>query len=137
MRTALDTNVLSLLWSAHHDAATVTAQLERVQAEGGVVVSGPVFVELVAHPKINVKFVEAFLKEMKIAVDFELGEDIWRLAADTFAAYAVRRRRSGGGLPRRLLVDFIVASHATLKADRLMTRDAKRYGRDFPNLRLI
>jgi predicted nucleic acid-binding protein len=36
-----------------------------------------------------------------------------------------------------LLVDFVVASHALRKADRLMTRDANRYGLDFPKLRLI
>jgi predicted nucleic acid-binding protein len=59
------------------------------------------------------------------------------LAAETFAAYAIRRRRSGGGSPKRLLPDFVIASHAMLKADRLMTRDASRYAQDFPNLRLI
>jgi predicted nucleic acid-binding protein len=137
MRTALDSNILSLLWSAHPDAATVTTQLAEVQAQGGVVVSGPVFVEISAHPRVNVRFVQKFLDEMTIAVDFEIGEDIWHLAATTFAAYAIRRRRSRGGLPKRLLVDFIVASHALLKADRLMTRDANRYRQDFPNLRLI
>jgi hypothetical protein len=137
MRTALDTNILSLLWSAHPDSAMVTAQLEEVRGTGGVVVSGPVFVELSAHPKISVHFVEGFLAEMGINVDFDLGEDVWRLAATSFTAYASRRRRSGGGLPKRLAVDFIVASHAILKADRLMTRDANRYRQDFPKLRLI
>ena len=74
---------------------------------------------------------------MAIAIDFDLEEDVWLLAAESFAAYAIRRRRSGGGSPKRLLVDFIIASHALLKADRLMTRDAGRYGVDFPKLRLI
>jgi predicted nucleic acid-binding protein len=94
-------------------------------------------VELAAHPAVDAPVVEEFLREMSVSVDFDLGEDIWRLAAATFSAYAVRRRRSGGGPPKRLLVDFIVASHATLTADRLMTRDADRYRQDFPNLRLI
>jgi predicted nucleic acid-binding protein len=31
----------------------------------------------------------------------------------------------------------VIASHALLQADRLMTRDANRYVQDFPNLRLI
>jgi predicted nucleic acid-binding protein len=137
MRTALDSNILSLLWSAHPDSAAVTTQLAEVQGQGGVVVCGAVFVELCAHPKLSINFVKKFLAEMTIAVDFELGEDIWQLAAERFAAYAVRRRRSGGGLPKRLLVDFIVASHAQLKADRLMTRDAKRYKQNFPTLHLI
>jgi predicted nucleic acid-binding protein len=59
------------------------------------------------------------------------------LAAESFAAYAIRRRRSGGGSTKRLLPDFVIASHAMLRADRLMTRDASRYSLDFPNLRLI
>jgi predicted nucleic acid-binding protein len=74
---------------------------------------------------------------MAIVIDFDLREDVWSLAAASFAAYAVRRRRSGGGSPKRLLPDFIIASHALLQADRLMTRDANRYAVDFPNLRLI
>ena len=68
---------------------------------------------------------------------FDLGEDVWQLAATSFAAYAIRRRRSGGGLAKRLPADFVIASHALLKADRFMTRDAGRYSLGFPNLRLI
>lgn len=137
MRTALDSNILSLLWSAHPDAGRMNTQLEEVRSQGGLVVSGPVFSELSAHPKISIKFVESFLDEMTIAVDFDLGEDIWRFAAERYSAYAIRRRNSGGGLPKRLLMDFVVGSHAQLKADRLMTRDAKRYGQNFPDLRII
>lgn len=137
MRTALDSNILSLLWSAHPDAGRINTQLEEVRSQGGLVVSGPVFAELSAHPKISIQFVDSFLGEMSIAVDFDLGEDVWRLAAERYSGYAVRRRQSGGGLPKRLLMDFVVGSHARLKADRLMTRDAKRYGQNFPDLRLI
>ena len=137
MRTALDTNILSPLWSGEPSAAGIPAQLEGLRSEGALVVSGPVFVELAAHPAVDAHLVEKILREMNIAIDFDLGEDVWRLAASSFAAYAVRRLRSGGGRPRRLLVDFMVASHALLRADRLMTRDASRYGQDFPNLRII
>jgi predicted nucleic acid-binding protein len=73
---------------------------------------------------------------MTISIDFDLEEDVWMLAAESFAAYAIRRRRSGGGSPKRLLPDFVIAAHALLKADRLMTFDASRYALDFPNLRL-
>ena len=137
MRTALDTNILSLFWSAGPLADTITAQLSKVRTEGGLVVSAPVFVELSAIPTGDAQRVEKLLAEMAIAVDFDLGEDVWRLAATSFAAYAIRRRRSGGGWPKRLLPDFVIASHALLRADRLMTRDASRYSLDFPNLRLI
>lgn len=100
-------------------------------------VSATVFVELSGIPTFDVPRIEKLLGEMNIAVDFDLGEDVWRLAATGFAAYAVRRRNSGGGSPKRLLADFVIAAHALLRADRLMTRDASRYTLDFPNLRLV
>jgi predicted nucleic acid-binding protein len=137
MRTALDTNILSLFWSREPWAAAIADHLSKARAEGGLVVSGPVFVELSAIPTGDAQRVEKLLAEMAIAVDFDLGEDVWRLAAKSFAAYAIRRRRSGGGSPKRLLPDFVIASHALLRADRLMTRDASRYAQDFPSLRLL
>lgn len=137
MRTALDTNVLSAVWSGEPSAAAIAAQLSKARAQGALVVSAPVFVELSAIPAVNVQLIQKLLEEMTISVDFDLGEDVWRLAATSSSAYAARRRRSGGSSPKRLLVDFVVASHALLKADRLMTRDANRYGLDFPKLRLI
>ncbi len=100
-------------------------------------ICAPVFVELSAVPSLSVQLVRKALAGMAIVIDFDLREDVWSLAAASFAAYAVRRRRSGGGSPKRLLPDFIIASHALLQADRLMTRDANRYAVDFPNLRLI
>jgi predicted nucleic acid-binding protein len=136
MRTAIDTNILSLFWSAGPLAVTIAAQLSKVRSEGALVVSGPVFVELSAIPTGDPQRVQKLLREMSIAVDFDLGEDVWQLAATSFAAYAIRRRRSGGGSPKRLPADFLIAAHALLKADRLMTRDASRYTQDFPNLRL-
>jgi predicted nucleic acid-binding protein len=80
---------------------------------------------------------ERFLAKTGIAVDFSLDEPIWRRAAEGFAAYALRRRRSSGDHPKRLLVDFVIAAHALLRADRLMTLDARRYSQDFPDLRLV
>jgi predicted nucleic acid-binding protein len=137
MRTALDTNILSPLWSGAPSAEEISEQLASVRAQGALVISAPVFVELSAVPSLSVQIVRNALAETGIAIDFDLEADVWTLAATAFSAYAIRRRRSGGGLPKRLLPDFIIASHALLKADRLMTRDAKRYSLDFPNLRLI
>ena len=137
MRTALDTNILSPIWSAAPSAATIAAQLSKVRAEGALVISAPVLIELSAVPGLSVQTVRKALAETSIAIDFDLEEDVWMLAAESFATYAIRRRRSGGGSPKRLLPDFIIASHALLRADRLMTRDGTRYSLDFPNLRLI
>jgi predicted nucleic acid-binding protein len=137
MRTALDTNILSPIWSAAPSATTIASQLSRVRSEGALVICAPVFVELSAIPGLNVGTVRKALAETAIAIDFDLEENVWMLAAETFAAYAIRRRRSGGGSPKRLLPDFVIAAHALLQADRLMTRDANRYSQDFPKLCLI
>ena len=136
MRTALDANILSPIWSAAPSATTIASQLSRVRSEGALVICAPVFVELSAIPGLNVRTVRKALAETAIAIDFDLEENVWMLAAETFAAYAIRRR-SGGGSPKRLLPDFVIAAHALLQADRLMTRDANRYSQDFPKLRLI
>jgi len=137
MRTALDTNILSALWSGEPLAARIATSLGEARAQGGLVICAPVFAELLAHPSVTQEFVEEFLKETGIAVDFILDETVWRHSAKSFAAYAHRRRRSGGDSPKRMLVDFVVASHALLHADRLMTLDAKRYSQDFPKLRIV
>ena len=137
MRTALDTSILSSVWSASPAAATIASQLSKVRAEGALVISAPVFVELSAVPGLSVQTVRRALAETSIVIDFDLTEDVWQLAATSFEAYASRRRRSGGGSPKRVLADFVIASHAQLQADRLMTRDASRFSQDFPNLRLI
>lgn len=118
-------------------AATIAAELLQARAQGALVVSAPVFVELSAIPNGDAQRIERLLREMNVTVDFDFGEDVWRLAATTFAVYAIRRRRSAGGAAKRLPADFVIASHALLKADRLMTRDANRYSQDFPTLHLI
>lgn len=136
MRTSIDTNVISALWSREPLASQVAKQLGRAQAEGGLVVCAPVYAELLAHPKASSAFVDKFLSKTRITVDFELDETVWREAGRGFAEYAVRRRDSGGGHPKRLLVDFLVGAHAYLRADCLLTLDAARYAGSFPQLRL-
>jgi predicted nucleic acid-binding protein len=137
VRTALDTNIVSPVWLAVPTAGIITAALANVRSEGALVISAPVFVELSAVPGLTAQMVRKALAEMSVSVDLDMGEEVWQLAATTFSDYAIRRRRSGGGSARRLPADFVIAAHALLKADRLMTRDASRYSQDFPNLRLI
>src|SRR5271154_3538970 len=103
MRTAIDTNVVSALWSDEPLAAQVSRVLGDARSEGGLVVSGVVYAELLAHPKVTEEFVDQFLAATGIEVDFNFGEDVWRVAARRFSQYAVRRRASRGGSSRRLL----------------------------------
>jgi predicted nucleic acid-binding protein len=137
MRTAIDTNVLSALWSKEPTASDIAKNLGHAKTEGGLVVSAPVYAELLAYPKATESFVNDFLADTGIAVDFEFQQPIWLEAGRRFARYAKRRRRSHLDGPKRLLADFIIGSHALAEADRFMTLDPKRYGRDFPGLKLI
>jgi predicted nucleic acid-binding protein len=136
MKTALDSNILSSLWSAEPSAPRVRQQLIDARAQGSIVVCAPVYVELGAHPLLSPGTVDRLLAEAGVAVEFDLEERVWRMAAQGFAAYAQRRRRSGGQPPKRLLADFVIAAHALLCADRLLTLDSSRYQQDFPNLQL-
>ena len=137
MRTALDTNVLSALWSGEPSARGIDAALFEARSEGGLVICAPVYCELLVYPSATQRFVREFLGETGIFVDFLLDEQVWQRAANAFVAYAERRRRSRGGSAKRMLVDFVIAAHALLRADRLMTLDASRYRRDFPKLHII
>ncbi|MGH8246926.1 MAG: type II toxin-antitoxin system VapC family toxin [Gammaproteobacteria bacterium] len=137
MRTAIDTNVISALWSAGPLASQFATVLGRAGIEGGLVICGPVYAELLAHPDATEQFVDEFLATTHVSVDFTLDEAVWRDAGRRFASYARRRRRSRGRDPKRLLVDFLIGAHASLCADRLLTLDNRRYSKDFPNLRLM
>jgi predicted nucleic acid-binding protein len=137
MKTALDTNILSALLSGASTARSISASLGEARIRGGLVICAPVFVELLAHPLVTQGVAEQFLKDTGISVDFDLEQAVWIAAGVGFAAYAARRRSSGGDSPKRLLVDFVIAAHALLHADRLMTLDPQRYARDFPTLRIV
>jgi hypothetical protein len=137
MRTAIDTNVLSALWSKESLASDVAKNLGNAKTEGGLVVGAPVYAELLAHPKATESFVNRFLADTGIDVDFEFKQPVWLEAGRRFARYAKRRRSAAQQGPRRLLADFIIGSHALAQADRLMTLDPKRYKQDFPELKLL
>ena len=136
MRTALDTSVISALLSAEPTASFIEPHLTRARDHGGLVVCGPVYVELAAHPKMHAGWLDNFLLETEIAVDYVFDEPLWRQAATGFANYAARRRQSKLDPPKRLLADFVIAAHALLRADQLMTLDSRRYALDFSDLRI-
>ena len=136
MRTAIDTNVLSALWSMEPLAPDIARSLGNAKSEGGLVVAAPVYAELLAYPKATESFVNRFLADTGIDIDFEFERPVWLEAGRRFARYAKRRRKVARQSPRRLLADFIIGAHAMMQADRLMTLDPTRYKIDFPELKL-
>jgi predicted nucleic acid-binding protein len=137
MRTALDSNILSALWSKEASATMIARRLYEAKRQGSLILSPIAYAELFAHPSTNEEFREGFFREMGISIDFELSAGVWTETGRRFAQYAARRRGSSGGEVRRLLPDFAVGAHALLHTDRLMTTDVDRYDRDFPELQLM
>jgi predicted nucleic acid-binding protein len=137
VRTAIDTNVFSAIWSAEASAAKLVEQLGEARLAGALLISPFVFAELHAYPGATEVFIRGFLAATGVVVDIRLEERIWTETGRRFARYAVRRRKSSGTSPKRLLADFLIGAHALVQADRLMTLDPHQYSQDFPEVRLL
>jgi predicted nucleic acid-binding protein len=135
MTTAVDTNVVIALWDKN-PALNLAAQtaLDRAFNRGTLIAAAPVFAELIAAPGRNEPFVDSFFEETGIGVDWELTEQIWRLAGRAFQSYAQRRRRQRDPGPRRILADFVIGAHAVANGCRLLTLDDQLYRAAFPTL---
>jgi hypothetical protein len=138
MITAIDTNALVALWD-RDDALNSAAQLalDAAFARGKLVISGAVFAELLAFPRRTEAFVDRFLKDTAIAVDWTMDESIWRVAGRAFQSYANRRRRQNLGGPRRVLADFLIGAHALERGYSLLTLDDRIYRTSFPALKVV
>jgi len=93
-----------------------------------------VFAELIAAPGRSEAFVGSFFEETGIGIDWELPEQIWRLAGRAFQAYAERRRKQRDAGVRRILADFVIGAHASANGCRLLTLDDRLYRYSFPTL---
>lgn len=137
MRTALDTNIISAVWSEEPNWQPVVAVLNKLRMHGTLVISGPVYAELLAYPHATLPFLERFLDGGAIEVDFDLGRDVWTEAGLRFARYMARRRKSRQNSSKRVLADFLIGAHALLRADQLLTLDTGLYGKDFGKLSIL
>ena len=135
MITAVDTNVVIALWDKD-PLLNLAAQtsLEAAFKRGSLVVAAPVFAELIAGPGRNESFVTSFLEDTAIAIDWELGESVWRSAGRAFQSYAERRRKQRDSGARRILADFLIGAHADFNGYRLLTLDERLYRVAFPTL---
>ena len=138
MTTAIDTNVIIALWDSDPAISTPAERaLDVALVRGTLVVSGPVFAELMAAPGRTESFLNAFFDDAGIRVEFDLDEAIWRAAGRAFQAYAARRKKQRDSGPRRLLADFLIGAHAAHRGYRLLTLDEKLYNAGFSRLVLI
>src|SRR5215831_11236192 len=113
MTTAVDTNVIIALWD-RDPAVSISAQkaLDDALLRGALVLSAPVFAELMAAPGRTEGFLNKFCNDMGMSVEFDLDEEIWRAAGRAFQAYAGRRRKQRDPGPRCILADFLIGAHA-------------------------
>jgi predicted nucleic acid-binding protein len=138
MTTALDTNAIVALW--HKDTSVnsaARAALESAFRRGALIISPPVFSELIAAPGRSEDLVRSFLEDTGIGIDWEMDEAIWGLAGSAFQSYATRLRKHGEPAPRRILADFLIGAHAVVRGHRLLTLDERMLRAAFPNLIVI
>jgi predicted nucleic acid-binding protein len=137
VRTAIDSNVISAIWTQEQSVPRLLLQLEESRQQGALIISPFVFAELHAYPGITESAVQMFLEITGIVVEQEIEKQVWTETAQRYAKYATRRRQSSGVTPRRILADFLIGAHALVQAERLMTLDADFYRKDFPELQLL
>jgi predicted nucleic acid-binding protein len=146
MTTSIDTNIIVALWDADdtlHRAAREV--LDAALGRGSLVICGAVHAELLAAPGRTEAFVDRFCEDTGIAVEWELGEKVWRAAGAAFQSYAARRRKlrnveavlqGGQRSRRRILTDFVIGAHAFVSEYTLLTLDAGIYQASFPKLKI-
>lgn len=155
MITEVDTNILLYVLAPsgpHRDDAE--RSLIQARRDGAVIVSEPVYVE-VAAGFIVVSEVEEFFRDTGIRLIPSSRVTLQR-ASEAWRTYS-RRRPSGIACPecrieqhvacsrcgarirprQHIVADFLIGAHATVHADRLLTRDRGFYGGYFPELRLL
>lgn len=139
MTLALDTNILSTLWSGSPDLSQlVQSSLQTLSSSHVLLICAPVFAELVAAPKRDLGAVEALLHEEGMKIDWDLDPPVWRTAALAYQTYAARRRAgSGAPGPGRILADFVIGAHALHADAALLTLDQGIYRAAFPALTVL
>lgn len=77
---------------------------------------------------------DAVLKESGIQLSPSKPKTLW-MAGDLWKKFCLKHPRHPAG-SRRILADFLIGAHATLQAERLLTRDQGFYRKTFSGLRL-
>lgn len=138
MTTSIDSNIIvALWWQADPMNSIATRMLNQAHQVGRLVVSAPVYAELMGDPKRTEAELNEFFLDTGISVDWALEESVWREAGRANRGYIQRRRLSSGQIPRRILSDFLIGAHAVVRGYSLLTFDQRLYAAAFPALAII
>jgi predicted nucleic acid-binding protein len=131
MITAVDTNVLLDIFLPDKKYAEESGRLlKTAYNEGALLICNIVYAELVPQFKGR-SLLDATLATLNVTVS-SIDLDIAFLAGEKWELY-----RRSGGKRQRIITDFLVGAHATLKADRFLTRDRGFYRSYFPELKFL
>jgi predicted nucleic acid-binding protein len=138
MTTSIDSNIIVALWRQDDPLNDIAAKmLIRARKQGRLIVSAPVYAELMGDPRRTESELNEFLRDTGIFIDWTLDERTWREAGRAYQGYVQRRRSETGTYPRRILTDFLIGAHALVRGYTLLTFDQRLYATAFPTLPII
>jgi predicted nucleic acid-binding protein len=138
MTTSIDSNIIVALWRQDDPLNGIAAEvLNQARKRGRLVVSAPVYAELMGDPSRTETGLNEFLRDTGILIDWTLDESVWREAGRAYQGYVQRRRSGNETLPRRILADFLIGAHALVSGYSLLTFDLRLYAAAFPALPII
>ncbi|MBW2310371.1 MAG: type II toxin-antitoxin system VapC family toxin [Deltaproteobacteria bacterium] len=131
MITAVDTNILLDVFLPDKKFAPNSAKLLKLAYdEGALIICDIVYAELV--PQFEARsLLEGTLETMNVTL-VSVDIDVAFLAGEKWSLY-----RKSGGKRERIISDFLIGAHASVKADRLLTRDRGFYRSYFPEVEIV
>jgi len=134
---SLDSNlIVSVLNQELEFCDRAQAALNKFRKSGRLVVSGPVYAELLGLPSRTQSILDDFFTVGGIEIDWRFEEAVWRTAGVGYQSYVGRRLDQTGELPRRILTDFLIGAQALVRGYTLLTMDGRLYRASFPEIRI-